>query len=118
MSNLILNAHNNPTTSIHSPTWKKIVSQFLAHVRDNNSDFNSSVKYLANEPFGHSASSRIKYNNHFPQFSLITGSNCFSISPRVNCFGATRAFTHLAEFNNEKSTFFAQSETSTKANHS
>jgi hypothetical protein len=115
---LILNAHNNSTTSIHSQTWKKIVSQFLAHVRDNNSDFNSSVKYLANEPLGHSVSSKIKYNNHFPQFSLITGSNCFSISQRVNCFGATRAFTHLALFNNEKSTFLDHWVTSTKANHS
>jgi hypothetical protein len=118
LSNLILSAHNNPTTSVHSPTWKKIVSQSFAPVRDNNSDFKSSVRYLANDHLAHSAGSRIKYNNHFPQFSLITGSNCFSISPRENCFGATRAFTHLAEFNNEKSTFLAQSETSTKASHS
>ncbi|MBO7505097.1 hypothetical protein J6T66_02925 [bacterium] len=118
MSNLILNAHNNSTTSIHSPTWKKIVSQFLAQVRDNNSDCNSGVKYLDNDHFSHSAGSKITYNNHFHQFSLITGSNCFSISQRVNCFGATNAFTHLDQFNSEKSTFLAQSDTSTKANHS
>jgi hypothetical protein len=85
---------------------------------DNNSDCNSGVRYLDNDHLTHSVGSSIKYNNPFHQFSLITGSNCFSISPRVNCFGATTDLTHFAEFNKEKSTFLAHSHTSLKASHS